>query len=81
MADIDEILDRAEQTMKRCQSGTPYLDDAHSILADCYGTIGRLSGLIYQHNRDCDFQCDQRDCYRDKQTRLCPDCPKHHRIE
>ena len=81
MADIDDILDRAEQTMKRCQRGTPYLDDAHNILADCYGTIGRLSGLIHQHNQHCEFTCEHTDCQRDKQQRWCPDCPKHHRIE
>lgn len=35
----------AERLMKRCQRGVGgrgALDEAHSIMADCYGTIGAL---------------------------------------
>ena len=35
----------AERLMKRCQigvGGRNALDEAHSIMADCYGTIGAL---------------------------------------
>lgn len=36
---------KAERLMKRCQigcGGRNALDDAHEIMAECYGTIGRL---------------------------------------
>lgn len=38
-------LARVERLMKRCQigvGGRNALDDAHSIMAECYGTIGAL---------------------------------------
>lgn len=38
--------DEARKVMKRCQIGVPRRHDAydelHSILAECYGTIGKL---------------------------------------
>lgn len=37
--------EEAERLMKRCQRGVGgrgALDEAHSIMADCYGTIGAL---------------------------------------
>jgi len=37
--------DEAEKVMKRCQigfGGRNALDDAHNLLAECYGTIGAL---------------------------------------
>lgn len=37
--------DEAEKLMKRCQigfRGRNALDDAHNLLAECYGTIGAL---------------------------------------
>ena len=36
-----------EALMKRCQigvGGRHALDDAHDIMAECYGTLGRLQG-------------------------------------
>jgi hypothetical protein len=42
VSDDEGFLDRARVTMKKCQVGTNNLAAAHDILADCYGTIGRL---------------------------------------
>lgn len=50
-ADVDSL-------MKRCQigvGGRRALDDAHSIMADCYGTLGALMMQveILRYWRDC----------------------------
>lgn len=40
------IPDDVVRLMKRCQvgvGGRHALDEAHSIMADCYGTLGRLA--------------------------------------
>lgn len=50
----EEFVERAKVTMKRCQigcGGKNALDDAHDILAECYGTIGRLLVAYEQANK------------------------------
>lgn len=47
-----EFLAKAEKTMKRCQRGVGgrwALDDAHDIMADAYGTIGRMVIFFREH--------------------------------
>lgn len=41
--------DEVEKLMKRCQrgcGGRNAIDDAHDILADCYGTLGALDSEV-----------------------------------
>ena len=43
------LLGDTQRLMKRCQvgvGGRNALDEAHSIMAECYGTLGRLSGAL-----------------------------------
>jgi hypothetical protein len=47
MSDITR--ERIEDLMKRCQigvGGKHALDDAHDIMADCYGTLGAMMSEI-----------------------------------
>lgn len=39
---IDDLLEDAEKVMRRCQRGTINYNEANSLHAECYGTIGSL---------------------------------------
>ena len=39
---IDDILEDAEKVMRRCQRGTINYNEANTLHAECYGTIGSL---------------------------------------
>jgi hypothetical protein len=62
--DLDPIDEAAvERLMKRCQRGVGgrnALEDAHSIMADCYGTLGRLM-LEVEHLREVVAQLEAKE--------------------
>jgi hypothetical protein len=39
---IDDLLEDAEKVMRRCQRGTINYNEANTLHAECYGTIGSL---------------------------------------
>jgi hypothetical protein len=68
--------DRIEALMKRCQIGVGYnlrtaIDTAHSIMAECYGTLGAMMIEIERMREwidgDCICPCcrETRSCLRD----------------
>ena len=42
MRPLDDILEDAEKVMRRCQRGTINYNEANTLHAECYGTIGSL---------------------------------------
>lgn len=48
----EEFLAKAERVMAQCQRGTGgrhALENAHAIMADAYGTIGRMVAFFRQN--------------------------------
>jgi hypothetical protein len=57
-----------EQLMKKCQIGCHRLDDANNLLAECYGTIGKMLAWIEDHGeRTCL-------CTKDMTGKVCKYC-------
>jgi hypothetical protein len=54
MSDTPKAIARL---MKRCQigvGGPNAIDDAHDIMAECYGTLGKLSADLAERTRERD---------------------------
>ena len=71
------MIDEARKTMKRCQVGVPRRHNAyeelHDILADCYGTIGRLVTEVGRL-RASPSEAVERDAARWKAVAIVLDC-------
>lgn len=66
-----------EQLMKKCQigcGGKNALDDAHSLLAECYGTIGKMLSWIENEGERNDT------CTLDITGKICRGCRCKHAI-
>lgn len=65
---------KSEDVMKVCQTGfgnyTRSLDDANNLLAECYGTIGRLRNDLARCRHEASYLFNDADVMRAKLNKI-----------
>lgn len=57
MSDVAELMKRCQRGVGGCNA----LDEAHDIMAECYGTLGRLESELAALEAECERLADELD--------------------